>query len=56
MTFALKRCGLDIDAPSLADIEKFHSKIDQLVVEWGFWPMPRFILSGLEAQNGKQGS
>jgi len=41
---------------STADIKKLHSKIGQLVVERGLWPMPRFNGSGREAKNGEQGS
>jgi transposase-like protein len=56
MASAFGRRGQDPDTPSTADIEKLHSKIGQLFVEWDFWPMSQFNYSGREAKNGEQGS
>ena len=36
MASAFERRGHDPDTPGTADIEKLHSKIGQLVVEWDF--------------------
>jgi hypothetical protein len=49
-----KKRGVQHGQISTAEVEKFHSKIGQLVVNGIFWPMPYVNFCGREAKNGKQ--
>jgi len=55
MASAFARRGHDPDTPGIADIEKLHSKIGQVLVEWDFLADAPMQLLGGRGKNSEQG-